>query len=157
MFSAFLLAGCSGSSGPPVELVVPKGFTGTVWLMLDPDGQDISLVNGRYQIVVPAGGVLRVRSFRPLEQWHSFSARYDDGTPIPWEHSSDARVAPDAVAVRGAESGVRHRGGREYRYNTFFVGTAKQRSELPDTPEIPGAARPDRGRHAGFSGLSAPS
>ena len=80
---AFLLAGCSGRSGPPVELVVPKGFTGTVWLILDPDGQDIPLVHGQYQMVVPPSGILRIQSFAPLEQWHSFSARYD-GTTIPW-------------------------------------------------------------------------
>src|SRR5262245_34981652 len=141
ILGVFLLAGCSGRSGPPVELVVPKGFTGMVWLLLDPDSQDIPLVNGRYQIVVPAGGVLRVRSFRPLEQWHSFSARYDDGTPIPHDHSSDARVAPDVVAVHGGGSGVRHREGREYRYNTYFVGTAKQLRELPDIQEIPGVRK----------------
>jgi hypothetical protein len=134
------LAGCGGRSGPPVELVVPKGFTGTVWLMLDPAGQDIPLTDGKYRIVVPAGGVLRVRSHRPLEQWHSFSARYDDGTPIPQDHG-DGGVGPEVVAVWGSWAGVSYRGGKEYHYQTYFVGTAKQRDEMPADPDIPGAPK----------------
>jgi hypothetical protein len=141
MLGVLLLAGCGGRTGPPVELVVTKGFTGTVWLMLDPDGLDIPLVDGRYRIVVPPDGVLRVRSHQPLEQWHSFFARYDDGTPIPWDHSGDAGFGPEVVAVRGSWAGVSHRGGRDYHYHLYFVGTAKQRSELPLMHNIPGAGR----------------
>lgn len=75
-----LLANCGGGSGPPVELVVPRGFTGTVWLLLDPGGQDIPLVDGRYRIAVPprrrapgpvapaAGAVALV--LRPLQRRH---------------------------------------------------------------------------------------
>ena len=121
------LAGCGGRSGPPVELVVPKGFTGTVWLMLDPAGQDIPLVDGQYRCIVPAGGVIRVRSHQPMERWHAFSARYDDGTPIP-QDQGDGGVGPEAVAVRGSRAGGSHRDGRGNSYHSYFVGTAKQRA-----------------------------
>jgi hypothetical protein len=137
IFGAVLLSGCSAGSGPPVELIVPKGFTGTVWLILDPDAREIPLVDGRYRVVVPPDGVLRVPSHGPFEQWHSFSARYDDGTPIPSSYDGDAGVGSVAVAVRGNWAGVSHRGGREYQYHKYFVGTAKQRSELPDVESIP--------------------
>lgn len=140
MLGVLCLVGCSGGSGQPVELVLPKGFTGTVWLLLDPAGQDIPLVDGRYRIVVPAGGVLRVRSYEQLQQWHSFSARYDDGTPIP-DDLGDGRVGPEAVAVRGSWTGVSHRGGQEYRHQTYFIGTAKQRAEKPVDQDIPGAGK----------------
>jgi hypothetical protein len=143
VFAVLLTAGCGGSSGPPVELVVPKGFIGTVWLLLDPDGQDIPLVDGRYRISVPADGILRVRSHQPMEQWHSFSARYDDGTPIPWDDSSNARVGPEVVAVQGSWAHLSRRGGREYRYHRYFVGTAKQRSEMlaMQDIDIPGVGK----------------
>lgn len=131
MLGLLCLIGCGGmGNGPPVELVVPTGFTGTVYLPLDAAGSDIPLVNGRYQIVVPADGVLRVRSYQPLQEWHSFSARYKDGTLIPWDHSSDSGVLPDAVAVRGSGFIGGERDGRKYQYHWFFVGTAKQETEM---------------------------
>ena len=71
--------GCGQGSGPPVEIVVRNGFTGPIWIMLDAKGQDIPLVKGRYQILIPADGVLRVRSFGPFNQWHRSYARYEDG------------------------------------------------------------------------------
>lgn len=141
MLGVLWLAGCGHRSGPPVELVVPKGFTGTIWLIIDPAAQEIPLVDGRYLITIPAGGVLRVRSHSPLQHWHSFSARYEDGTLILQDHGSDSGVAPEAVAVRGSWSGVSQRGGREYRYHTYFVGTAKQRAEMPADEDIPDASK----------------
>jgi hypothetical protein len=138
--AALVIGHVVGESGPPVELVVPKGFTGTVWLMLDPAGQDIPLVDGQYRIVVPAGGVHRVRSHQPLQQWHSFSARYDDGTPIPQDHG-DGGVSPETVAVRGSLAGMSQRGGREYHYVTYFIGTAKQQAETPADEEIPAVGK----------------
>jgi len=132
------LAGCGGGngSGSPVELVVPKGYTGTVWLLLDPNGEDIPIVDGQYRITVPAGGVMRVRSLKHMEQWHALSARYDDGTAIRSDDISGARIGPDVVAVRGIWSGVSQPGGREYQ--RIFIGTAAERKEMPERQDIPG-------------------
>lgn len=133
-----LLVGCGGArSGLPVEFVIPVGYTGTVRMLEDPTGQDIPMVDGRYSIVVPPDGFVRVRSFRPLEQWHALTARYADGTPIPRD-SGDGTVGPGAIAVRGGHSSVTRDDGRELRYQTYFVGTAAQRTDVPadrDTPE----------------------
>jgi len=46
-------------------MVVPKGYVGPVWIVLDPEGQDAPLVLGTYQAVIPANGVLRARSLKP--------------------------------------------------------------------------------------------
>jgi hypothetical protein len=139
MLGLMLLSGCS-DSGPPVDIVVPKGFTGPVWIMLDPDGQDIPLVNGRYQIVIPADGVLRVRSFWPFERWHPLSAQYDDGTPLPKENGAHP-AGPDVVALRGGGSAVTTRDGKEIRWMPYFVGTAKPYRERPAMDFPPGMGR----------------
>jgi hypothetical protein len=130
------LVGCDDRSGPPVELVVPVGFTGTVRVMLDPAGPEIPLIDGRYQIVVPLDGLVRVRSFRPLEQWHTLAARYTDGTLIPRDHG-DGTVGPNTVAVRGGVSSVTSGEGRGLRSQTYFVGTAGQRTDVPADRDAP--------------------
>ncbi len=66
-----------------------KGFTGPIWIILDPEWQDTPLKNGSYQILIPADGTLRVKTFQPFEQWHPLSARYDDGTPLQILKSGD--------------------------------------------------------------------
>jgi hypothetical protein len=141
MFGSLLLAGCSTASGPLVELIVPKGFTGTIWLLLEPGGKDIPMIDGRYQVVVPPDGVLRVRSHGPLEHWHSFSARFDNNITIPYDLRGDAGIGPEVIAVRKSWAGVTSRAGHEYRYVNYFVGTAKQLSDLPDIPDIPGTVK----------------
>jgi hypothetical protein len=135
-----LIAGCGDGSGPPVDIIVPKGFTGRIWIVLDASAQDIPLVNGRYQVVIPADGVLRVRSFRPFEQWHGSSPRYDDGTPLP-EDFGDGPAGPEVVALRGGGGAMTWRDGKEVRWLPYFVGTAKQYRERPDFDYPPGIER----------------
>src|SRR5262245_55201624 len=96
-------------------MIVPNGFTGIVWLIEDSQSKEIPKVQGRYRIVIPANGVLRVKSLHPLRQWHEFSARYEDGTPIPNDY--DGKLAPQAIAVRGSGSGGRHEPGHELEYS----------------------------------------
>lgn len=115
--------------GRPVELVVPRGFTGMVWLVLDPKSQEIPLVNGRYQVVVPDGGVLKVRSFSPLEELHQFSARYKDGVPIAQDHGPGAGIPPGVVGVYSGGTMTTDRGGSKRSYIYYFVGTAGQKKE----------------------------
>ena len=135
-----LFTGCGVGSGPPVDIVVPKGFTGPVWILLDPDGQDIPLVDGRYQVIIPKGGVLRVRSFQPFERWHQSASKYDDGTPLP-EESGGMPPKTNAVALRGGGSAVTQRDGKDVRWMPYFVGTAEQYSERPALDFPPGVRR----------------
>jgi hypothetical protein len=131
---AALFTGCGSGSGPPVDIVVPKGFTGPVWIMLDPDGQDIPLVDGRYQVIIPKDGVLRVKSFHPFERWHQSSSKYDDGTLLPEEPGGNP-AGPDTVALRGGGSAITQRDGKDVHWMPYFVGTAKQYHERP--PLVP--------------------
>src|SRR6266480_1053785 len=91
--ASLLLIGCS-SNGPPIEMTIPKGFTGPIWIILDESAPELPLVDGRYRVVIPASGVLRVRSFKPFERWHAFTANYDDRTPVPGEGDS-TRLSPE--------------------------------------------------------------
>ena len=116
-----LAAGC-GRSGRPIELVVPDGHRGPIWIGPDPSAAAIPVVDGRYQAAIPPGGVLWVNSLGPLHGRHEFSARYADGSVIRRRFDGSA-LAPDAVALRGGESMMAHRGGREYRFIRYFVGT----------------------------------
>jgi hypothetical protein len=137
MLGLMLLAGCN-DSGPPVDIVVPKGFTGPVWIVLDPESQDIPLINDRYKVVIPPDGVLRVRSFRPLQRWHKLSASYDDGSRLPQEFDANP-AGPNLVALRGGgTTGVTTRDGKEFSWMQYFVGTAKQYSEWPMMDFPPG-------------------
>jgi len=113
-------------------MVVPNGYTGSVRIMLDPDGQDIPLVGGRYRVVIPADGMLRVRSFDPFEQWHELSARYVDGSPLP-QASAGNPAGPDTVALRGGGSMVEERGNTQVRWIFYFVGTEAQYRANSDT------------------------
>jgi hypothetical protein len=131
-----LLGGCGDGSGPPVEIIVPKGFTGPIWIVLSADGQDIPLANGRYQVVVPSGGLLRVRSFSPFDNWHKQSARYADGMPLPVANLQEG-VGPDEVVLRDGSThiqalpgGGNHvvlggKDGKDIRWIHWFVGTEK--------------------------------
>jgi hypothetical protein len=123
-----IIAGCRGGNGPAVDIVVPKGFTGSVWIMLDSGAQEIPLVNGRYEVVIPGDGVLRVRSFLPFEQWHESSARYDDGSALPEADEVNPGGA-DIVALRGGDIAVTQRAGKDVRWMNYFVGTQKDYSK----------------------------
>jgi hypothetical protein len=136
LFVVFI-AGCVRGSGPPVDMVLPKGYTGPVWIMLDPDGQDIPLVNGRYQVAIPADGTLRVQSFGPFQQFHQTSARYDDGSPLPPESGANP-AGPGVVALWGGGSAVTKRNGREVRWMPYFVGTEAEFHARPAMDFPPG-------------------
>ena len=128
IFVAVLAVACGGGRrGPPVDMVVPKGFTGPVWIVLDPDGQDIPLVEDRFRVVIPAGGVLQVQTFTPFQEWHQSSAQEDDGSPLPKGFDDGA----DAVALHGGGIANSQRVCKEFYWMPYFVGTAKQYDERP--------------------------
>jgi hypothetical protein len=112
----------ANKSGTPVEFVVPDGYAGPVILMLDPkDGMEITRQDGKYMILIPADGFLRVRSFDPLERWHEETWTYAGGRIIP-----DAKLAaqpdPDRVMLRGGNSAE----SEGVRWIEHFVGTESQ-------------------------------
>jgi hypothetical protein len=120
-------------------MTVPKGFTGPIWIMLDESAPEIPLVEGRYRVIIPVSGVLRVRSFAPFTRWHSFTAKYDDGSPIPYE-SGSSKLDPETIALRSGGMGATVWKGREYRRVKYFVGPQKEASDfLSNIQRPPGA------------------
>lgn len=53
-----LLAGCR--SEPPVLFIVPDRYSGPIVVMDDPAAPPLELVNGRYEIVVPTQGFVKI-------------------------------------------------------------------------------------------------
>lgn len=129
MFLAF------NAFGTRVEYVFPNGYRGWVWILLDANGEDIRVVDGRYRVSIPSDGVVRVRSFRPLKSSIGFgvgySYRYEDGTAVAKDRD------PEAVAIRGWSNGVY---GPNQQYERFFVGTISEKRESPEI--LPGPEEP---------------
>jgi hypothetical protein len=105
--------------GPPIHFVVSNGFKVPIRLPLDPiAGKEVAPTNGQFVYVIPAHGVLPVKSFEPFRRWHKETASYADGTAIPNEYETWI-------------GGVFH-GGGEYSHNDlppemrWFVGTRSE-------------------------------
>jgi hypothetical protein len=114
-----------GGSGPPIEIVLPTGFTGPITLVLDEgNGVDIPLIDGRYFLEVPATGLVRVKSFAPFQQWHQEKFVYANGTHIPSASSSNSEPAmiQKRVTTNGTSNGVINM--------STFVGTDEQYAEF---------------------------
>ena len=128
---AFFLS-CADPEFTPFVMVVPKGYVGPVWIVLDPEGQDIPLDFDGYRAVIPADGVLRVRSLKPAKVWHRsndrFTARYDDGSPLPTRQDT-----PEAVGLRGGGTSISQtKNGTPIDWMPFFVGTEAQYHEYSE-------------------------
>jgi hypothetical protein len=94
-----ITAGCS-RSGRPIEYVVPDGYKGRLWVLFDPAASELPVIDGRYQVLFPPDGLLRVGSMRPFERWHESKARYVSGSPL--QHNlirGQSPIAPGAVAM----------------------------------------------------------
>lgn len=134
----------AGRGFTPFTLVVPKGFSGPVWIVLDPAGQNIPLGLRGYRAVVPANGVLRVRSLEPAKVWHEihdrFSATFDDGSPLPMREA-----LPGEVGLRGGGTvTTTKRDGTPMGWMPFFVGTEEQYRENSEPHGIDWPPETDR-------------
>lgn len=129
--AALLIIGCCKPSDdrPRVEIILPAGLSGHVWIVEDVEGQDIPLSNGEYRFTVAANGVIRVRSLAALRADHNLSSHFDNGDALPLgDRSSD-----EQTALRGRFS----RGGPDLQAVGFFVGTAKQLRDQKYDPWYP--------------------
>jgi hypothetical protein len=135
LLPSFLSAGCD-RSGPAVEIIVPTGFTGPVWVVEDPQGGiPIPKVGGCYRVEIPESGILKVSSTAPFRRWHSESARYADGTTLA--RADEAEPPDGAVALRDGGSVLSSRGGREVRFLSYYVGTKKAAKAFLEMPTLP--------------------
>jgi hypothetical protein len=126
---------------PPVaEMVLPTGFTGPVWIVYDAQvGEASALVDGRYQLRIPADGTLRLSSLEPLMDGTLQSACYEDGTRLPYY--GEAEFAGDTVALRRGGMIIKRPSGptinrSEMRPQAYFfyVGRGEEASEFFQGP-----------------------
>ena len=121
-----MFVGCS-LFNPSVHYVLPNGYTGVFTIVLDEaSGVDVERKGWTYVYEIPLNGVLKVRSLSPLQQMHSETAAYQDGTGIPVYNST---VKPDVIALRhGRGSGSRRIGDKNVGPTilTYVIGTQEQ-------------------------------
>jgi len=131
LVSGLLIApiGCS-RNGPPVEVVLPDGFTGAVYVILDNiRGLDIPFRDGRYAVAIPADGRLRVKSLAPFEGWHEETWRYASGE-ILLDEKLVQSPDPQRVMMRMQNSGITN----GVTHIEVFVGTGPQLNEFVRGP-----------------------
>lgn len=120
-----------GRSGYPIVMVVPEGYRGPVRLVIDRrHGVDVPLEYGKYTYHIPQSGTLLIKDDSPFRQWHSMTASYTNGKPIPLDYEDG--LPPDAVSLHSLGSGVRTRGGEHEAYIEDFVGTKAEFREYVD-------------------------
>jgi hypothetical protein len=100
-------------------------YRGAFWILRDASAPELPMVKGNYRVVVPAGRVLRVRSFVPFERWHGVSARFEDGSPLPQEDGG-TQVTPQTVALRDGRSVSTMKDGAYVYWLQYFVGTQNE-------------------------------
>lgn len=118
-------------SGYPIVLVVPDGYRGPVRLIIDRrQGVEVPLVDGKYTYRIPETGTLVIKDDSPFRQWHSMTAVYSSGKPIPIDHEDN--LPADAVSLHSLGSGVRTQGGKQEEYIEDFVGTKAELRKYVD-------------------------
>lgn len=89
----FLITSYLTRSGPPVEFIVPPGFTGMIEVVRDrKHGEDLRFDQGTYKIVVPSSGVVRLKETDPFHRWHEEWCRDTNGKPKPLESKGTTGV-----------------------------------------------------------------
>jgi hypothetical protein len=127
---ALILAGCGDGSGTPVHFVVPDGFRGRIDIVRDTKhGSQIELQDGRYTIVVPASGTLRVRSFRSLQRWHTTTAAYASGMTLPVTGTAGTNTDIGFFEL-GSSAASSSNGARSPESVVCFVGTLSEARAL---------------------------
>jgi hypothetical protein len=108
-------------SYPTVCYVLPDKYVGAFQLVLDEkSGVEVRVKDGCYTYEIPKEGVLKVRTFQPLEQWHKELAIYRNGEKV---QPADSTTPPDAVALRGLGRSRRNDGPLT---QTSVIGTEEQ-------------------------------
>lgn len=106
------------SEPPEIEYVFPNGYQGRVIIFTDPkNGVQIRESARRFRVNIPPSGVLGVSDDSPFTRWHTTIARYEDGTPLPYEPNGPA--APGTPMMFSGSSAVE----KGIEYSHFYVGT----------------------------------
>jgi hypothetical protein len=116
-----LLQKAASVSYPTVCFLLPDNFVGAFQLVMDEKtGVDATFKDGCYTYEIPESGVLKVRTFQPLEQWHKEIAIYRNGEKV---QPADSNTDPGAMALRGLGRSQRNDGPLT---ETLIIGTEEQ-------------------------------
>ena len=89
-----------------IHFVLPEGFRGGFAIIEDKNGTDLTVKRGAYFVTVPPSRLVRVRSLRPFQNWHSESwecwGKNGDGVAV--FGASPKGTPNDAVEIRGLGS-----------------------------------------------------
>jgi|SRR5579862_6668834 len=77
------LSGCERKS-PTVVFNIPNNFRGVIAVIPNQtNGNPWLETNGVYDLRIPTNGLVRMKSWGPLAQWHKERALFQNGTAIP--------------------------------------------------------------------------
>ncbi len=129
-----------------IHYVVPDGYRGIFRLELEPAAPALTREGGRYLVVIPDAGILRVRRWGPLLDLREHTAAYAGGRPLSVGIADRGELSPgragDEVKLYALETDA---SGRSY----YLVGTAVEMVAAQDLRERPlGGVGQVRGREA---------
>lgn len=105
-----------------IEIHVPSGFRGVILLVVDSRAPAVATNPSGVRVYeVPESGVLAIPTAAPFQEWHSLSARYSDGAPLPVSVVNPAPSTEEGVELRPIVS----TGDRLY----YLVGTGAELAE----------------------------
>ena len=117
--------------GYPIELVIPDGYRGRVRFVIDrTQGVHVQLKDGKYTYHIPQSGTLIIKDDGPFRQWHSLTAVYANGMPIPNDYKDN--LPADAVTLHSLGAGVRGQGSEREEFFEKFVGANAERRKYGD-------------------------
>jgi hypothetical protein len=103
---------------PNIHLVVPAAFQGAILIHTKAsDGVPLIPQGGTYIVTVPEDGVLRVHGDGPFYEWHTVTASFSNGDPLPYPNPDEV-LDDNSVALWG--------GGSRTHLVYYFVGTASE-------------------------------
>ena len=79
-----MTSGCGKSDGTILHYVVPDGYTGYFWIVIDKEKGEVIKSTGRtYLIKIPESGILKVKDFSFRKGWHKLKGSYYSGATLP--------------------------------------------------------------------------
>jgi len=119
------LTGCKPAS--TIHFVVPKGYTGLVDLVVDPNnGQVLNETNGCYVVSVPTNGILRIQNPNVFEPWHELLATYSTGDKM----EIDDEALPAAIGFRSLPMVVETAKHITTKHIYYCVGTQQMADDF---------------------------
>jgi hypothetical protein len=116
----FCFLGCH-SKPNQVHFIISDGFRGAFAVKPDdPDGIELVKEDGRYNVRIPEGGVLRIKGYNPFHVFLS-KASFANGEEIWVEKRLDDRPRKDQVGLWGGITEIEP----IYRY-WWFIGTEEE-------------------------------